>query len=281
MKVLAVGATGPRAGLVVPELLSRGITVRALVRDPGRAGAARAAGAHEVVVGDLSRPETLPAAVRGVDGVFHVGPAFAPDEAAMGVAVVRAAAEAGAGRIVYSGAYHPSLSLTNHAAKRPVEEALYESGLDFTILQPAMFVQMLTGTWRSAVEHGVVTGPYSERSPMSYVDYRDVAEVAASAFVRDDLGRGTFELAAAGMLSRLDLAALATELLGRPVRAATTPPDPGRVPPGPTGQAMARMLAAYDAHGFAGGNDLVLRSILGRPPRTVRGFFEELAAHGG
>lgn len=278
MKVLSVGATGAFAGLVVPELVARGLSVRALVRDESRAGIARRRGASETVVADLTRPESLAAAVEGVDGVFHLNPAFAPAEAAMGVAMVEAAARAGVSKFVFSSVYHPSLSLTNHAGKRPVEEALYASGLDFTILQPAMFMQMLTGLWRTAVDRGVMTQPYSEHVGMTYVDYRDVAEVAASAFVRPDLSFGTFELSAAGMLSRVDLAALAGDLLGRPVRAEAAGLDTAGLPPGPAGDAMRRMMVDYDRHGFAGGNDLVLRTILGRPPRTVRDLFTELGA---
>jgi uncharacterized protein YbjT (DUF2867 family) len=41
MKVLKIGATGKYAGLVVPELKQRGATVRALVRDESKSGAAR------------------------------------------------------------------------------------------------------------------------------------------------------------------------------------------------------------------------------------------------
>jgi uncharacterized protein YbjT (DUF2867 family) len=277
MKVLAVGATGPNAGLVVPELLARGVTVRAMVRDDRRAAAARQRGAQETVVADLSDPPSLRAAVDGVDGVFHLNPAFAPDEAGMGVAMVQAAVAAGVGKLVFSSVYHPSLSLTNHADKRPVEEALYASGLDFTILQPAIFMQMLAGLWQSAVEQGVMSQPYSAASLMSYVDYRDVAEVAASAFLGTDLSYGTFELAAGGMLSREDLATMASEILSRPVRTETTALDPSHMPEGPTGDGMARMLTEYDEHGLAGGNDLVLRTLLRRAPRTVHDFFTESA----
>jgi uncharacterized protein YbjT (DUF2867 family) len=93
--------------------------------------------------------------------------------------------------------YHPSLSLVNHASTRPVEEAVYRSGLEFTVLQPAMFMQGLLGGWQSAVERrGVRYAPYSKDSAMTFVDYRDVAEAAAVAFATDDLVNGTFELAA-------------------------------------------------------------------------------------
>jgi hypothetical protein len=38
------------------------------------------------------------------------------------------------------------------------------------------------------------------------------------------------------------------------------------------------MSAEYDQHGFAGGNVLILRSILGREPRALRAYIEELAS---
>ena len=44
--------------------------------------------------------------------------------------------------------------MTNHAAaKLPVEEALYSSELDFTVLQPARFMQNFDRTWGDVVEH--------------------------------------------------------------------------------------------------------------------------------
>jgi uncharacterized protein YbjT (DUF2867 family) len=44
MKVLATGATGAYAGLVVPAQVDHGIEVRAVVHDPTKAGIARAHG---------------------------------------------------------------------------------------------------------------------------------------------------------------------------------------------------------------------------------------------
>ncbi|HUH69152.1 MAG TPA: NmrA family NAD(P)-binding protein [Mycobacterium sp.] len=142
MRVLMVGATGRYAHLVVPELVKRGVAVRALVRSEQRAEVARANGATDTVIGDLSDPRSLAAAVAGLDGVFHIGPAFAPNEAELGVAMVDAARAAGVRKFVFSGVIHPSISaMVNHRAKVPVEEALYTSGMDFTVLQPAAFMQ--------------------------------------------------------------------------------------------------------------------------------------------
>ena len=79
MKVLATGATGKFAGLVVPALVSHGIDVRAVVHDPGKKHIPLERGAGETVDADLRDPASLRAALDGADGVFLITPAFAPD----------------------------------------------------------------------------------------------------------------------------------------------------------------------------------------------------------
>jgi uncharacterized protein YbjT (DUF2867 family) len=279
MHVLAIGATGQFAGLVVPALASKGVQVRALVHDPDKRDQVLAAGADEAVAGDLRDAGSIGAALDGVDGVFLIIPAFAADTAALGTGVVAAAQAAGVRRMVFSGVYHPSLSLVNHASTRPVEEALYHSDLEFTVLQPAMFMQGLTGGWQSAVKDGVFVMPYAKDAAMTFVDYRDVAEAAAAAFATDELVNGTFELAAGGMVTRSELATLMSQYAGREVVAQDA--DPGAavrdIPEPFMRDGLSAMFADYTAHGFHGGNNLVLRTILGRPPRSLPDFLAELA----
>ncbi|MFE6489058.1 NmrA family NAD(P)-binding protein, partial [Streptomyces sp. NPDC057757] len=71
--VLVTGATGRQGGATTRALLARGTAVRALVRDPStpRARAVEELGA-QLVVGDLTEPATLAAAVDGVRAVFSV-----------------------------------------------------------------------------------------------------------------------------------------------------------------------------------------------------------------
>lgn len=281
MRVLMVGATGRNAGAVLPELVGRGVTVRALVRDEARAGLARRRGAAETVLGDLTDPASLRRAVDGADGVFHLGPAFAPDEAAMGIAMIDAARAAGVRRFVFSGVIHPSIAaLPNHTAKLPVEEALYDSGMEFTVLQPARFMQNWAAAWPEVVERGRLPMPYSVDARFCWVDYRDVATVAALALTGDRLVNGTFELCAAGMPDGRETAALAGAVLGRPVEAVQISREEftARLPEGPEWDGLRRMLAHYDGHGLPGGNPLVLEALLGREPRSLRQYFGDLAA---
>jgi uncharacterized protein YbjT (DUF2867 family) len=281
MRVLMVGATGRHAHLVLHELTKRGVVVRALVRNEERAQVARHNGAEETVIADLTEPASLADAAAGMDGVFHIGPAHAAREAEMGLAMVEVARAAGVRKFVYSGVIHPSISaMTNHAAKLPVEEALYGSQLDFTVLQPARFMQNFDRTWNEVVEHDRLPQPYSLWAKMCSVDYRDVAEVAAMAMTGNELSYGTFELCAPGMLDSHETAAVISQVVGRPITAVQIPLDQfaSQLPEGPFRDGMRRMMAHYDVHGLPGGNPLVLRAILGREPRSLEDYFRELAA---
>ncbi|WP_051342537.1 SDR family oxidoreductase [Pseudonocardia spinosispora] len=280
MRVLMVGATGRRAGMVLPELTRRGVAVRALVRDSARARIALDHGATEVAIGDLRDPASLDRAVNGVDGVFHINPAFAVGEADLGVAMVNAATAAGVSKFVFSSVIHPSASaMRNHTEKLPVENALSNSGMDYTVLQPAMFMQTLGDFWPGVVEHDRFAAPFSMSAEFCFVDYRDVAEAAAIAMTTDRLSRGTFELCAEGMVTGRTIASTISAMVGRRITAMKIPLDTflARLPEGPARSQSAQMMIHYDQHGLAGGNALVLRAILGREPRALAEYLSELA----
>jgi uncharacterized protein YbjT (DUF2867 family) len=216
----------------------------------------------------------------GVDGVFHIGPAFVEDEADLGLGVVEAARRSGVRKIVFSSVIHPTnIRLANHASKIPVEDAIFASGIDYTILHPAMFFQNIAGGWQSVIERGVFAEPFPIQKRVARVDYRDVAEVAAIAFTEDRLAYGTFELCAI-MPDRTEIAALMSEALGRPIVPAVAPFDEwaAHVPLGPDQkELLAKVFETYAVSG-SGGNSLVLRAVLGREPRSLRQYVEDLAS---
>jgi uncharacterized protein YbjT (DUF2867 family) len=259
------------------------VVVRGLVREAGRVAAARANGADEVAVADLRAPETLQRALEGVQGVFYLGPAFAPDESALGLAMVAAARRAGVRRFVFSSVIQPTdTALDNHASKIPVEQALFASGMQFTVLQPANFFQNLLGAWPRVLQQGVLAEPYPSDVPVARVDYRDVAEAAALAFTTDRLANGCFELAGEAGISRHEIVALMGDALGRPVAAREEPFDDwaARLPLRYTAaqwQMLRKVHEHYAAHGLRA-NTLVLHAVLERPPTSMRAFVQELAA---
>src|SRR6202047_693140 len=216
--ILSVGADGRFAGMVVAELVRRGASVRGMVHKAENAGEVRARGVAEAVTGDLRDPKTLAAALKGVESAFYIAPAFLPDEAEVGIGFVTAAKDAGVCRIVFSSVIHPILAaLQDHLAKGPLENAILESGMEYTFLQPAIFFQNYAAAWPTVAETGVFAEPYSAERPVTRVDYPDVTEVAAVALMEDRLVYGTFQLCAEGNLNRHDVASLMAAALGRKI----------------------------------------------------------------
>jgi len=271
--MLAVGAAGPNAGLVIPALVQRGAHVRALIRHPQQTDVVRRAGAAEVAIGDLTDRASIDKALQGVARLFYIGPAFIEREAELGVAMVDAARSAGVRRIVFSSVIHPVLTdLANHSAKARVEEAILDSGLDYVFLHPARFFQNYLVSWQQVMQSRVLAEPWSTKTRFSRVDYRDVAEVAAMALTDDRLVGGTYELCAEGVHDSEAVAELLTKILGQPIRAERI--DPVRAARGHA--PMRAMFEHYDRIGLVG-NALTLTAILRREPRTLAQFFREVA----
>lgn len=283
VKVLSVGGAGRFAGMVIPELIKRGAHVRAMVRDVAEAAAAKANGASEIVFADLRRPSTLAEAALGMGAVFHIGPAFAADEAQMGLNMVDAARRGGVRKFVFSSVIQPTnTDLENHVSKIPVENALFASGMDYTILHPANLFQNFAGAWESIVATAVYAEPNPVDRRLARVDYRDVAEVVAIALTEDRLAYGTFELCSEGMLTRQEIGAMAARALGRPVAVCEIGFDQWaqrvKLPYDAREKAILEKIHVHiSAHGM-GGNSLSLRAILRRAPRSMQQFVDELAA---
>jgi uncharacterized protein YbjT (DUF2867 family) len=150
MTVLVIGATGSIGRLVVAEALRQGHAVRALVRDRARAGGLPQDA--QLVVGDLTRAETLAAAVEGISAVIFTHGASGGGKAgaeAVDYGAVRNVLRALAGRPVRvalmtaigvtnrEGAYNRSTQI--HDWKRRGERLVRASGLPYTIVRPGWF----------------------------------------------------------------------------------------------------------------------------------------------
>lgn len=280
--ILVVGAGGHFGRYVAPELLKRGADVRAMVHHDRAEAVARATGVTDITRADLRDEAAVRRALEGVGGVFYIPPKFLPDEPEIGVRLVQLAAEAGVERFVFSGVIYPFITdMDNHRHKLPVMLALIKSGMAFTILLPTNLMQS-TGVffWDKVLATGEYVEPWAQDKKSGYVDYRDVAEVAAKALTEDGLQYGVFDLSSSDMVSREDIVALMSAALGRTITTRTQPIDEWNaenMPPDPMlRDAFAGIDRFYSRYGFPGGNDLVLRAILGRPPRTMASYIAEL-----
>jgi uncharacterized protein YbjT (DUF2867 family) len=254
--IAVVGAGGKTGRAVVNRLRSRSKPVRPLVRRPS--------GLDGEVVVDLLDSFSVRAALEGVDTVYHMAPNMHTAEFEIGRRVITIAPDAGVKRIVYHSVLHPQLeSMPHHWDKLRVEEALMNSRLRWTILQPAPYAQNFTRP-----PDGVLRIAYRTDAPFSFVDLMDVADAAAIVLSVGDFDYGTYELAGPAVMTVADIA----QQLG--VRLECVDPQVwGReaLARGMSPQAVTRlksMFEHYDAHGLVG-NPAALATILGRPPTNA------------
>lgn len=287
MRVLVTSAHGNQGRWLVPKLVARGITVRALDLAPAAEAPLKAAGAAEVVIGDTADPHVLAVACAGVDAVYHIGPNAHPRETALGQAVIDAARAAKARHFIYSSVLHPEITaLAQHTAKRDVEEYLAESGLDFTILQPAHYMQTLQ--YRPAIATGTFPLTWSLDRRQVLIDVADITEVAAKVIAEGAAHFGaTYQLCGTDCVTAHDIATTISHVARIPVTAKEVTPAevivkvfPGaeRDPSFPDKVKLFTDVSRwYSAHDFTG-NANVLTMLLGRPPTTFADFLRrELA----
>lgn len=148
---LVTGATGYIGGRLVPELLAAGHRVRCVARDPGRLRDQPWAERVEVVRGDVTRPETLPDAIAGVDVAYYLvhalgaGSGFEATDRRAAEGFARAAKDTGTQRIVYLGGLTPqgvpAPELSPHLRSRAeVGRILLESGVPTAQLRAAVIL---------------------------------------------------------------------------------------------------------------------------------------------
>ena len=270
--IVIIGASGAVGVPTIHHLARRGAEIRALTSNEASAERLRGLGVGEVVVGDFRDDDDVRRVLEsgsGADKVFLVTPRFTEDEAEIGLRVVAAAKTAGVGHLVFSSAFHPQMRKMNHHwSKLLIEEAVIESGLRFTILQPSMFMQNVRVELASVTGDGVYPRPYSPDRAMSLVDTEDLGEAAAIVLCEDGYAGATFELCGPDSLSHADMAAIFADVLGREVRAEQRSLDEWQVWARQRGWTewsiltYVAMCGHYDAHGYPGGNTLVLRAIL-------------------
>jgi uncharacterized protein YbjT (DUF2867 family) len=182
-----------------------------MYRSPAKTGQARAAG-HDAVTADLSEPGTLPAAFDGARAMFLLG-AMSQQTAQE----LNAARAAGVTRVVKLSVWRAPDELTPIARlHREVEQALETSGLDWTFLRPNFYMQNFL---RQAGQ--IATGSFSQPAsdaPVSFVDVRDVARVAARVLTSAGHGGTSYGITGPEALSYDQAAAVLARVLGRPVR---------------------------------------------------------------
>jgi uncharacterized protein YbjT (DUF2867 family) len=188
--IAVFGGTGKQGGAVIDALLSRGASVRALVRTPGsdraQALADRGVELARIEIGDAA---SLSGALRGVAAFFFMTTpeghtlAAIEGETRQGIALADAAVAAAVPHVVFSsvGGAERDSGVPHFESKRRVEEYLEKAGLPVTVIRPVAFMDNFAAMGPT-VEGGeiVLRWPLPDGVPLQLVAVRDIGEISAS-----------------------------------------------------------------------------------------------------
>lgn len=296
MRCLVTGATGYIGGRLTPLLLADGHTVRCLARKAVRLRDVPWASAAEIVEGDLSRPETLPAAFADVDVAYFLvhslgRPDFEETDRTAATNFAAAARAAGVRRIVYLGGPEPASDAevpSPHLRSRAeVGRILLASGVPTVVLRAAVIIGSGSASFemlRYLTERlpAMIT-PRWVHNRIQPIAVRDVLRyLAGSIALPPDVNRG-FDIGGPDVLTFLDMMQRYARVAGLrrriivPVRALTPSLSShwvGLVTPVPN--AIARPLVESLIHEAVAHEHDIARYVPD-PPGGLTGFDDAVA----
>lgn len=215
--IAVTGATGQLGRLTLQALLDRGVpagNLVALVRDPAKAADLAAQGI-QVRQADYRQPDTLSAALNGVNRLLLVSSNDFDDRVGQHRHVIEAARDAGVDLIAYTSILNADRSGMILAGDHQATEALLrDSGVPFTLLRNGWYTENYD--LKGAVKNGAILGAAGTHA-LNPAPRQDYAEAAAAVLSTDGHAGQTYELAGDEAVTLADLAAEVARQSGQPV----------------------------------------------------------------
>ena len=215
--VLVVGATGFLGTEVCKQLTDAKRKVRGLVRktsDPNTVRLLQRMGL-ETVIGDIKEPASLAKAMEGVDAVISTvssthsrqeGDDIVSVDLQGQLNVVDAAKNAGVRHFVYVSVIEFDQEIPLQTAKRNVERHLRESSMNYTILRPAMFMDVwLSPALGFDYPHSKAKIYGDGQNKINWISLKDVATFAVSSLENPAARNTIFDLGGPEALSPLEV----------------------------------------------------------------------------
>jgi uncharacterized protein YbjT (DUF2867 family) len=221
LTVLVTGASGFVGSHLSTALVEAGHDVRAMTRHPEKYS-----GAGKAVYGDVMEPDSVRAAMDGVDAAYYLvhsldSDDFEEKDAEAALNFGGAAAEAGLDRIIYLGGLGvDDGDLSAHLrSRRQVEQLLAVAGVPVTVLRAAVVVGHGGLSWeitRQLVDHlPMMITPRWVKTRTQPIALRDVIRYLVGVLDHPDARGRVFEIGGPEVLRYIDMLLRAAEVQGK------------------------------------------------------------------
>ncbi|KAA9110885.1 SDR family oxidoreductase [Microbacterium rhizomatis] len=219
MTILVTAASGQLGRLTLDALLARGVEPARLVagaRTPSKLDDVAARGVRVVEL-DYTRPDTITAALDGVDSVLLISGSDPGDRLTGHRNVIEAARAGGVQKLVYTSA--PQATTFDYALgadHRATEEFITDSGIPAVIVRNNWYTENYAADLAGAAQSGVIAAAVGDGRVAS-ASRADFAEGAAVVLLEDGHIGQVYEFAGDSAWTYAELAAAAADVLGREV----------------------------------------------------------------
>ena len=284
MRILVTSSTGLTGKAVVKAMTSKGIEVIAMVHSDKKRNEMLGLGASGTVVGDIASYDDLLLAMRGIDAVYYICPTAREDEAEIGKMAIEAAKEAGINRFLYQSVLHSiEPELPHHRQKLEVERALVDSGLVYTIVQPAPFMQNILNAKEALVNSKVFVQKFftgrDSVNRINLIDVGDFGNCVAAIALDKRFQYATLELCGPQNLSGSEMLSTIENVVGQEIELKYLIDDEirramsERNAPEYSIETLLKMFHHYNNGDFCG-SPFVTTAILKRTPTTFAEFLK-------
>jgi uncharacterized protein YbjT (DUF2867 family) len=268
--ILVTGATGNVGSEAARLLAARHQSTRVLVRDPARAPY----GDVEIATGDFDRPDTLDAAMRGIDTVLLVSPAVPAQE----IAVIDSAARQGVSHVIkVTSKASADSPVGRRRGQAQIEAHLEATGLGYTLLRSNAYMQNLLALAPMIRQTGGFLMSAGD-GQVGMIDAHDVAATAAAiATAPKEHADRTYRLTGPSLITYADIATELSAALGHPVEYRQISPGEHRTAMIQAGIPETVATSNAQAFGLIAEGDAAwlsddVKSITGTEPRPLRAF---------
>jgi uncharacterized protein YbjT (DUF2867 family) len=223
--ILVTGATGLNGTALVRKLSTKGVPLRALVRNAAKAAEIAALPNVEIAIADMAKPETLPAALAGVDRAM-LNSSADPAMVEVQSNFIAAAAKAGVRHVVKLSGIMPELDSPFRFARMhgEIEQRLEASGMAFTHLRAGEFMPSYFRQVPMILAKGALFLPM-ENQRIASIDIGDLAEIAALVLTNPGHEGKIYPLTGPDALSMTEVAERLSAATGKTIKYINVPPE--------------------------------------------------------